>query len=123
MIRDPLTHIVRNSADHGLEMPAERRAKGKPDHGTIRLSAYHESGQIVIQIADDGRVLNTARIREKAIAQGLMSEGDKLSEAQIHKFIFASAFPPPPPSPAFPAAASAWTWSRPISTGSAVRST
>lgn len=92
VIRDPLTHIVRNSADHGLETIAERRKSGKPDHGTIRLSAYHESGQIVIQIADDGRGLNTARIREKAIGQGLMQEGDKLSDAQIHKFIFASGF-------------------------------
>jgi two-component system chemotaxis sensor kinase CheA len=92
VIRDPLTHIVRNSADHGLETTEERRKIGKPEQGTIRLSAYHESGQIVIQIADDGRGLNTARIREKAIAQGLMQEGDKLSEAQIHKFIFASGF-------------------------------
>ena len=92
IIRDPLTHIVRNSADHGLETTEERRKIGKPEQGTIRLSAYHESGQIVIQIADDGRGLNTDRIREKAIAQGLMQEGDKLSDAQIHKFIFASGF-------------------------------
>ena len=92
VIRDPLTHIVRNSADHGLETTEERRKLGKPEQGTIRLSAYHESGQIVIQIADDGRGLNTARIREKAISQGLMQEGDKLSDAQIHKFIFASGF-------------------------------
>ncbi len=92
VIRDPLTHIVRNSADHGLETTEERRRLGKPEQGTIRLSAYHESGQIVIQIADDGKGLNTARIREKAIAKGLMQEGDKLSDAQIHKFIFASGF-------------------------------
>jgi two-component system chemotaxis sensor kinase CheA len=92
IIRDPLTHIVRNSADHGLETTEERRKIGKPEQGTIRLSAYHESGQIVIQIADDGRGLNTDRIREKAIAQGLMQEGDKLSDAQIHKFIFSSGF-------------------------------
>jgi len=92
VIRDPLTHIVRNSADHGLETTEERRKLGKPEQGTIRLSAYHESGQIVIQIADDGRGLNTARIREKAISQGLMQEDEKLSDAQIHKFIFASGF-------------------------------
>jgi two-component system chemotaxis sensor kinase CheA len=92
VIRDPLTHIVRNSADHGLETTEERRKLGKPEQGTIRLSAYHESGQIVIQIADDGKGLNTARIREKAIAKGLMQESDKLSDAQIHKFIFASGF-------------------------------
>jgi len=91
LIKDPLTHMVRNSADHGLESPAERRAAGKPEHGRIRLSAYHEGGHIIIQVADDGRGLNTERIKAKAIAQGLVSEADadKLSEAQIHKFIFA----------------------------------
>ena len=79
-----------------MDIPKKNNTKGaaagKPEQGTIRLSAYHESGQIVIQIADDGRGLNTARIREKAITQGLMQEGDKLSDAQIHKFIFASGF-------------------------------
>ncbi|HEX5212784.1 MAG TPA: hybrid sensor histidine kinase/response regulator [Pseudolabrys sp.] len=91
LIKDPLTHMVRNSADHGLETPAQRRAAGKPEHGRIRLSAYHEGGHIIIQVADDGRGLDTARIKAKAIAQGLVSEtdADKLSEAQIHKFIFA----------------------------------
>ena len=91
LIKDPLTHMVRNSADHGLETPVQRRAAGKPEHGRIRLSAYHEGGHIIIQIADDGRGLDTARITAKAIAQGLVSEADadKLSEAQIHKFIFA----------------------------------
>ena len=94
LIKDPLTHMVRNSADHGLETPAERRAAGKPERGRIRLSAYHEGGFIVIQIADDGRGLDTARIKAKAIAQGLVSEADaqKLTEAQIHKFIFAPGF-------------------------------
>ena len=94
LIKDPLTHMVRNSADHGLETPNERRASGKPDHGVIRLSAYHEGGYIIIRIADDGRGLDTERIRAKAIAQGLVSEADaeKLPEAQIHKFIFAPGF-------------------------------
>lgn len=92
VIRDPLTHIVRNSADHGLESPQERRAAGKPEKGVIRLSAYHEGGQIVIEIADDGRGLNTGRIRAKAIKQGLMNAGDKLADAQIHKFIFTPGF-------------------------------
>ena len=59
LIKDPLTHMVRNSADHGLETPEQRRAAGKPEHGRIRLSAYHEGGQIIIQIADDGRGLDT----------------------------------------------------------------
>jgi two-component system, chemotaxis family, sensor kinase CheA len=94
LIKDPLTHMVRNSADHGLETPAERRAAGKPERGCIRLSAYHEGGHIIVQIADDGRGLDTERIRAKAIAQGLATEAEaaSLSEAQIHKFIFAPGF-------------------------------
>ncbi len=94
LIKDPLTHMVRNSADHGLETAKERRAIGKPEHGLIRLSAYHEGGYIIIRIADDGRGLDTDRIKAKAIAQGLVSEVDaeKLPEAQIHKFIFAPGF-------------------------------
>src|SRR5581483_2660317 len=94
LIKDPLTHMVRNSADHGLETPSERRADGKPEKGTIRLSAYHQGGHIVIEIADDGRGLDGARIKAKAVAQGLVSETDveKLSEAQIQKFIFAPGF-------------------------------
>ena len=94
LIKDPLTHMVRNSADHGLETPAERRAAGKPEKGTIRLSAYHEGGHIIIEIADDGRGLNTERIKAKAIASGLATEAEieKMTEAQIHKFIFAPGF-------------------------------
>ena len=94
LIKDPLTHMVRNSADHGLELPSERRAAGKSGRGRVRLSAYHEGGHIIIQIADDGRGLNTARIKAKAIAQGLVSEDDvdKLTESQIHKFIFVPGF-------------------------------
>jgi two-component system chemotaxis sensor kinase CheA len=94
LIKDPLTHMVRNSADHGLEMPEERRGAGKSERGRIRLSAYHEGGHIIIQIADDGRGLNTARIKAKAIAQGLVSEADadKLTESQLHKFIFVPGF-------------------------------
>jgi two-component system chemotaxis sensor kinase CheA len=94
LIKDPLTHMVRNSADHGLETPAERVAAGKSEQGTIRLSAYHEGGHIIICIADNGRGLNTARIKAKAAANGLVSEADleKMTEAQIHKFIFAPGF-------------------------------
>ncbi len=94
LIKDPLTHMVRNSADHGLETPAERIAAGKPEKGTIRLSAYHEGGHIIIEIADDGRGLDTERIRAKALANGLATEAelDKMSEAQIQKFIFAPGF-------------------------------
>lgn len=94
LIKDPLTHMVRNSADHGLEKPAERAACGKGEQGTIRLSAYHEGGHIIICIADNGRGLNTERIKAKALANGLVSEAEleKMSEAQIHKFIFAPGF-------------------------------
>jgi len=93
-IRDPLTHMVRNAADHGLEPRQERIAAGKPEKGTIRLGAYHEGGHIVIILADDGRGLDTARIREKALACGLATEAelDKMSEQQIHEFIFTPGF-------------------------------
>jgi two-component system chemotaxis sensor kinase CheA len=94
LIKDPLTHMVRNSADHGLETPAERLKAEKPEQGTIRLSAYHEGGHILICIADNGRGLNTERIKAKALQNGLATEADleKMSEAQIHKFIFAPGF-------------------------------
>ncbi len=94
LIKDPLTHMVRNSADHGLESPLERLSNGKPEQGTIRLSAYHEGGHIIICIADNGRGLDTDRIKAKAIANGLVSEAEieKMTEAQIHKFIFAPGF-------------------------------
>jgi two-component system chemotaxis sensor kinase CheA len=94
LIKDPLTHMVRNSADHGLETPAERLAAGKPEQGTIRLSAYHEGGHIIICIADNGRGLNTERIKAKAVSSGLVTEAEleKMTEAQIHKFIFAPGF-------------------------------
>jgi two-component system chemotaxis sensor kinase CheA len=94
LIKDPLTHMVRNSADHGLETPAERLAAGKGEQGTIRLSAYHEGGHIIICIADNGRGLNTERIKAKAVQNGLVSEAEleKMTEAQIHKFIFAPGF-------------------------------
>ena len=94
LIRDPLTHMVRNSADHGLETPVERLAAGKPAQGTIRLSAYHENGHIIICVADNGRGLNTGRINAKALSNGLVGEAEleKMTEAQIHKFIFAPGF-------------------------------
>lgn len=94
LIKDPLTHMVRNSADHGLETTADRVAAGKPEQGTIRVSAYHEGGHIIICIADNGRGLNTERIKQKAVQNGLVTEADveKMTEAQIHKFIFAPGF-------------------------------
>jgi two-component system chemotaxis sensor kinase CheA len=94
LIKDPLTHMVRNSADHGLETPEERRVAEKPEKGTVRLSAYHEGGHIIIEISDDGRGLNSEKIKAKAIANGLASEAEieKMTEAQLHKFIFAPGF-------------------------------
>ena len=92
MIRDPLTHMVRNSADHGLESPAERAKAGKPATGRISLSARHERGKIVISVADDGRGLDVAKIRATARALGLAGEAEPLSEQQIRRFIFHPGF-------------------------------
>ena len=91
-IGDPLTHLVRNSADHGLEGPEERVANGKGEQGTIRLNAFHEGGSICITVEDDGRGLNRDKILAKAIAQGLISETDKLSDDQIWPLIFRPGF-------------------------------
>ncbi|MGD9924830.1 MAG: chemotaxis protein CheA, partial [Pseudorhodoplanes sp.] len=92
LIRDPLTHMVRNSADHGIESPADRRAAGKPERASIRLTARHEGGHIIIELSDDGRGLDTRKIRAKARALGLAGESelDKMSEVQIQRFIFAA---------------------------------
>lgn len=94
LIKDPLTHMVRNCADHAIEAPAERLAAGKSEHGTIRLAAYHEGGSVTIAIADDGRGLDIARIRNKAIQQGLAQEAEieRMSDAQISRFIFHPGF-------------------------------
>jgi two-component system, chemotaxis family, sensor kinase CheA len=94
VIKDPLTHMVRNSADHGIEKPIERRAVGKPERGTIRLNAYHEGGTITIEISDDGKGLDYAAIRRKAVERGIASEAEveRMSDAQIGKFIFHPGF-------------------------------
>ncbi len=94
LIKDPLTHMVRNSADHGLEGPEERSGNGKPETGTITLNAYHEGGHIIIEIEDDGRGLNIERIKEKALENGLTTEADMegMSDQQIGLFIFKAGF-------------------------------
>ena len=94
LIKDPLTHMVRNSADHGLEDVEGRLAVGKPETGTITLNAYHEGGHIIIEIADDGRGLNIDRIRQKALENGLTTEADldQMTDQQIGMFIFKAGF-------------------------------
>ncbi len=94
MIKDPLTHMIRNSADHGIESPAERARAGKAETGRIRLSAYQQGGYIVIEVADDGRGLDAQRIRAKAHENGLatLAELDRLSDSDTYKFIFRPGF-------------------------------
>lgn len=87
-ITDPLTHLVRNSLDHGIEMPRERAAVGKPEVGTLILNAYHESGHVVIEIEDDGAGLDLEKIRNKAINNGLIREDQELSEKEVSQLIF-----------------------------------
>lgn len=91
-IGDPLTHLVRNSADHGLEPPEERLDNNKPELGTIRLNAFHEGGNICITVEDDGRGLNRDKILAKAVKQGLISDNDKLTDDQIWALIFKPGF-------------------------------
>ena len=90
LIKDPLTHMVRNSGDHGLEMPDDRLNAGKPEVGVVKLNAYHEGGHIIIEISDDGRGLNLRKIKDKAIANGLGSEAEieGMSDQQVAQFIF-----------------------------------
>lgn len=94
LIKDPLTHMIRNSCDHGLETPDVRVANGKPELGTIRLSAYHEGGAIIIKIADDGRGLDPEKIRAKILEKGLATPDELagMSEQQIQRFVFAAGF-------------------------------
>ena len=93
-IKDPLTHLVRNCADHGIDTPMQRLAAGKPEKGTIRLAAYQEGGHIIIEVGDDGRGLDIERIKTRAMQMGLALEAEieQMTEAQIHKFIFAPGF-------------------------------
>jgi len=91
-IGDPLMHLVRNAIDHGIELPAARAAAGKPANGTLRLNAYHDSGSIAIEIADDGAGLNRDRILKKARAQGLVAEDATPTDEEIYNLIFEPGF-------------------------------
>ncbi|MGE5145812.1 MAG: chemotaxis protein CheW, partial [Candidatus Eiseniibacteriota bacterium] len=94
LIKDPLTHMVRNSADHGLETPDERRKAGKPEVGRIMLSARHEGGHIVIEISDDGRGLAIGKIKAKALKNGLATEAElaQMTDQQVQQFVFKAGF-------------------------------
>ncbi len=91
-IGDPLVHLIRNSLDHGLETPDERLAAGKNETGTVQLNAYHQGGVIVIDIIDDGRGLNTARIRQKALENGLITDDQVMTDQEIDELIFKPGF-------------------------------
>lgn len=91
-LNDPLVHLVRNSVDHGIESPEERLRKGKPETGTVTLKAFHQVGNIIIEISDDGAGLNTQRIKEKAIANGIIAPDSQLNDQAIHELIFAPGF-------------------------------
>lgn len=94
LIKDPLTHMVRNSADHGIESTVDRLAAGKSDTGVITLNAYHEGGHIIIKINDDGRGLNIEKIKQKVLQNGLATEADleAMTMQQIQQFIFKAGF-------------------------------
>ncbi|MBN2643967.1 MAG: chemotaxis protein CheA [Desulfuromonadaceae bacterium] len=91
-LNDPLVHIIRNSMDHGLELPDVRQAAGKPRQGTVFLGAQHSGDSVVIEIRDDGKGLNTDVIREKAISKGLIGPDENLSDQEIYQLIFAPGF-------------------------------
>ena len=90
-LAEPISHLVRNAADHGIETPAERKAAGKPPQGVIQLDAYHDGDQVVIEISDDGRGLDREKIRRRAIERSLLKEDEslRLNEAEILQLIFA----------------------------------
>lgn len=91
-INDPLMHLIRNSLDHGIEPIEERLSLGKPARGTLSLHAYHEAGNIVIEVSDDGRGLNKDKILKKAIEKGLIPPEKTLSDAETHRLIFNAGF-------------------------------
>jgi two-component system, chemotaxis family, sensor kinase CheA len=91
-IGDPLVHLVRNSIDHGIEMPETRVAAGKPAEGTVHLNAFHKGGSITLEVGDDGKGLDRATLLEKAISKGLVEPGATLTDEQVHDLIFLPGF-------------------------------
>jgi two-component system chemotaxis sensor kinase CheA len=94
VIKDPMTHLIRNAADHGIEFPEERLRKGKPESGKLVIKAYHEGGQVNIDIIDDGNGLSREKILKKAISKGIVNEEDseKMSDSKVYNLIFAPGF-------------------------------
>ncbi len=124
-IRDPLTHMVRNAVDHGIEAPNERIAAGKTAEGRLHLHAFHEGGKVIIEITDDGGGIDPHRVRDKAVQSKLITteQADRLqSIVSWSTWSFCRASRRPTRSPSSPAAASAWTWCGPTSRRSAARS-
>jgi two-component system chemotaxis sensor kinase CheA len=91
-LTDPITHMIRNAIDHGIESPEVRLAAGKPAHGAIRLSARHRSGQVVIELVDDGGGVNRERVRKTAVKRGLIAPDADLSDAEVDNLIFMPGF-------------------------------
>jgi two-component system chemotaxis sensor kinase CheA len=91
-LADPLTHMIRNAVDHGLESPEARRAAGKPEQGEIRLSASHRSGRVLIEISDNGGGINREKVRRIAISKGLVPEDAALTDAEIDQLLFLPGF-------------------------------
>ena len=91
-LSDPITHMIRNAIDHGLETPAEREAAGKPAEGVVRLTAAHRSGRIVIEVSDDGRGVDRVRVKAKAIEKGLIAADSQMTDEEIDNLIFAPGF-------------------------------
>src|SRR5208282_2169178 len=93
-IRDPLTHLVRNAIDHGIESPRERLAAGKPSEGRLLLRAFHESGQVIVEVAEDGAGIDLERVRAKALERGLVNaeQAARMNDAETVKLVFLPGF-------------------------------
>ncbi|KQW82652.1 chemotaxis protein CheA [Brevundimonas sp. Root1279] len=91
-LAEPITHMIRNAIDHGLETPSDRAAAGKPEEGTVRLAALHRSGRIVIEISDDGKGINRERVRGIAVSRGLIAEDAVLTDDEVDNLIFLPGF-------------------------------
>ena len=92
LISDPLVHLIRNSIDHGIEMPQQRTETGKPEKGTINLKAFHRGGSIFIEVSDDGKGLDPEILKAKALERGLITADDNLSDRQAYELIMAPGF-------------------------------